>query len=902
MRRRKIIYLPYVKSYVTFGACVLLLCFHLPPAAGQVRPDSTQAADSISRFFQMPLAEALQTFALEQGIAIAFTRNQVAGKISQCATSDGEIDDILRCLVQGTDLTIDRTSAGTYILKNSSADVQPTSPHKDGPRKTISGFVLDAETGEKLIGANLYVPNLRTGTVTNNYGFYSLTLPADSVYLAVSYLGFETQYFHFLLMDDVARDFRLKQDRLGLGNIEVLDERIENLVQSTQMGIVNLPIEQVRKLPAFMGERDIIKPIQLLPGVQSGREGSTGLYVRGGGPDQNLILLDGAPVYNVSHLFGFFSVFNDDALHDVTLIKGGFPSRYGGRLSSVLDISMKEGNNQHYEAHGALGLISSKLTIEGPIKTDRMSFIVSGRRTYIDLLARPFLQDQGDFSAYFYDLNAKLNFTANRNNRFYLSFYSGRDAFGGRTTENYKTTDGADVENNFAGRLSWGNQTATFRWNHVYGRKLFSNTAFNYSQYDFDTQTEVEDIVSDPTPARTFNKVSYSSGIEDISGKIDFDYRPNPDHYIRFGAGVIRHSFSPGIGRFQDLSPDTTPIDTTITANTRRYAGVEYSTYVEDDLKAGERLKLNIGAHFSGFAVNGVNYTALQPRLSLRYLLNPKLSLKASFITMQQYLHLLSNSGANLPTDLWVASTDRVKPQTSWQGAAGVSRLFGDGGYEFSIEGYYKHMDNLIEYAEAASYLQTNRDWQDKIEMGEGWSYGVELFIQKKTGKTTGWIGYTLSRTDRKFPNLNNGRAFPYRYDRRHDISATLAHELRKNLDIGMTWVYGTGNAVTLATARYYDGRLYQNGYVISEHFYYGGRNAFRERAYHRLDLALNWHRQRSLFTRRGTSTLTVGVYNVYNRKNPFFMYPTTNDEGKELYKHVSLFPILPSVSYYFHF
>ena len=774
---------------------------------------------------------------------------------------------------------------------------------------TLSGFITDSQSGEKLIGANLFVHGLNTGTVTNNYGFYSLTLPADSLYLTISYIGYEPRNFSMDLTQDIELNVELVPEAITLDGVEIVAERIEDRVASTEMSVVDVPITEVKKLPVLFGEADILKAIQLLPGVQAGSEGSSGLYVRGGGPDQNLILLDGAPVYNASHIFGFFSVFNPDALQNVKLIKGGFPSRYGGRLSSVLDISMKEGNLKEFEVDGGIGLISSKLTLQGPIQTDKMSFIVSGRRTYIDYVARPLIRNQNDdFEEdaifYFYDLNAKINYLPNRRSRLYLSLYTGRDEFG----STFSDVETGFEERNRAG-LDWGNLTSTFRWNYLLSNKLFANTTLTYSKYAFNTLVESEEVFKlDEITSRTFNRVEYDSGIRDWTAKVDFDYRPSPAHYIRFGANAIRHEFTPGIGRFQFEEAGEAPIDTLLTEAASTFKGTEYYAYIEDDIQVTKRLKTNLGGHFSGMTVNGRHYTSLQPRVSMSYLLKTNLSVKASYGTMQQYLHLLSNTGINLPTDLWVAATDRIKPQTAWQAAGGLHYALPSGSYEVSLEGYYKGMKNLIEFRPGATFLDTNQNWQDKVETGEGWSYGAELFIQKKAGRTTGWIGYTLSWTERQFNNLNDGAVFPYRYDRRHDISVVTTHKLKDNLDIGLTWVYGTGNAVTLTTARFKEAQLVDGRSFFGDALRsYGGRNSFRMAAYHRFDIAFNWHKDRAFYSNKGSSTLSVGVYNVYNRKNPFFIYSTIEGDIetgtlRNVYRQVSLFPVIPSISYTFHF
>lgn len=776
---------------------------------------------------------------------------------------------------------------------------------------TISGFVSDVESGEKLIGANLWVANENSGTVSNNYGFFSLTLPAGPKYLQVSYLGFESRYFEINLQADLALNIELGTEAVHLDDIEIVADRAENAVTSTQMGAIDVSLKEVQTLPAMFGEADILKTLQLLPGVQGGSEGSNGLYVRGGGPDQNLILLDGAPVYNANHIFGFLSTFNSDALQNVSLIKGGFPARYGGRLSSVIDISMKEGNLKKFETDGSLGLIMSNLTVQGPIIEDKMSFIVSGRRTYADLLVRPFLNlTEGEKPVFFfYDFNAKVNYIASPRSRLYASMYAGKDRFGYK----FKEEDDQGFED-LNGNLDWGNLSATLRWNYLFNNKLFANTSLIYSKYQFNTLVQiVEGFNGGDTPVEVFNQLNYRSGIRDLTAKIDLDYVPGPAHYIRFGASAIQHAFTPGIGRYRFEESDEIPLETELTPETEVFNGLEYYVYVEDDINLGRRIGVNLGIHFSGMAVEGTNYTSLQPRLAMSLLLGPNLSLKASYTTMQQYLHLLTNAGINLPTDLWVAATDRVKPQKAWQAATGMHYAVPNGSYEFSVEGYYKSLENLLEFKPGTSFLATNEDWQDKVEVGEGWSYGVELFVRKKAGRTTGWLGYTLSWTERQFDNLNQGRVFPFRYDRRHDISIALSYQMYENTDVGITWVYGTGNSITLPTTRFKDVD-YTEQIRTADLLGYGDRNGYRMGAYHRLDLAFNWHKDRAWRSSKGSSTFTLSIYNLYIRRNPYFIYGTgrgTSSGGTPLdedfiityrYRQVSLFPLIPTFYYRFHF
>ncbi|WP_139924467.1 TonB-dependent receptor [Hymenobacter sp. DG01] len=790
-------------------------------------------------------------------------------------------------------------SVGAAVLATSPAIAQQATP----ARVTISGYVRDAATGENLIGVAVVSPGTGQGTATNTYGFYSLTLPAptDSVRLLVSYLGYEKARWVTPVGRSLAHDFRLRSAANDLGGVEVVGSREEKIAQSTRMSTVNIPLNQIKAVPALLGERDVLKVLQLLPGVQSGGEGTSGLYVRGGSPDQNLILLDGTPVYNASHLFGFFSVFNADALNNVELIKGGFPARYGGRLSSVLDISMKEGNMQKFQGEGAIGLIASKITLEGPIKKDTASFIFSARRTYIDILAQPLIKatlanegQKGSIGYFFHDLNGKLNWKVSRRDRLYLSAYTGYDKFYAR----YREEDGSNYDRNKAG-LGWGNLTAALRWNHVLNDQLFLNTHLTYSKYQFNVTEENESRYPDNNGRNQTDKfaLKYLSNIRDFSLKSDLDYTPTADHYIRFGGQFIQHSFRPGALQVKGNGSD---VDSDLKAGSRTLAS-EASLYLEDDYRLTERLKVNAGLRLNGFLVDKTLYPSVEPRLAARFLLTEDWALKAAYARTTQYIHLLTNSGIGLPTDLWVPATAKVKPQKAQQFSVGAARTvrIKDEDYEFSLEGYYKPMRQLIEYREGASFLgTTDNNWQEKVTSGDGWAYGGELFLQKKSGRTTGWIGYTLAWSKRRFPDLNQGRIFPYKYDRRHDASLVIIHHFSPTLTLSGTWVYGTGNAVTLGQGRFQLGD-YQ------EYEDYGGRNSYRMRAYHRMDLDLS----RTKKKKWGEVVNSISLYNAYSRRNPYYLYfqrgyldQYGNVERKATYKQISLFPIIPSFSKAFRF
>ncbi len=753
---------------------------------------------------------------------------------------------------------------------------------------TISGYIKDKQTGENLISASVFEPNLMLGTITNNYGFYSFTLPKGKRKLAFSYLGYKTITIDVDLHKDTVITFEAELDNL-LEEVVVEATITENNVERTQMSTIEIPMKDVKTLPVLLGEVDIMKTIQLMPGVQSGSEGTGGLYVRGGGPDQNLILLDGVPVYNASHLFGFFSVFNADAIQSMSLIKGGFPARYSGRLSSVLDIRMKEGNMKKITGEVSIGLISSKATIEGPIIKDKTSFIVSARRTYLDVLAMPFIMaiNNGTSAGYFfYDINAKINHKFSDKSRIYLSSYLGNDKF--YYNNKYSFSETAYEEK---GKIRWGNITNALRWNYLVNNKLFSNITLTYSRYNFTTGFESSSKSNSQSYSDMFE---YKSGIDDVSGRVDFDYTPNPNNNIKFGVSEIYHTFNPGVNVFEYKETGSDNLDTSF-GNKQLYSH-EYSFFVEDDVKITKKLKANVGLNFSGFLVKNKNYTNLEPRASIRYLLKENISVKASYARMSQYIHLLSNSTIGLPTDLWVPTTTKLKPEVSDQVAlGGIYKL--NKKFEFSIEGFYKTMSNLLEYKEGASFFSISDDWQNKVIQGKGWSYGMEFLIRKERGKTTGWIGYTLSWTNRQFDGISFGEVFPYKYDRRHDIGIAITHHFNEDIDMGLTWVFGTGNAVTLATEKY--AGMHQNKNFFSNNYvqYIETRNNYRMPNYHRLDLGVNFHKK----MKHGVRTWSFGLYNAYSRQNPFFLYFSKESGSTQLYQ-ISLFPIIPSFRYNFKF
>jgi len=774
----------------------------------------------------------------------------------------------------------------------------------------VSGFVVDAESSESLIGATIYAPEMLVGTTTNRYGFFSITVPTDSVRLIISYVGYLPRTIDLVLTEDIQTNFELTPELTTLDDLEVTAVG-ESAVEAIQMSQIKLPVETIRALPVLAGETDIFKTLQLLPGVQSGREGTAGLYIRGGTPDQNLILLDGVPIYNPSHLYGFLSIFNSDAIKDVTLIKGGIPARYGGRLSSVVDITMEEGNLREFEGTASIGLIGSSFTLQGPIKKDKASFIVAARRTYLDLLVYPFLDENDKAGYYFYDASAKINYIISDQDRVYLSFYAGSDR--SYTRERWNQ-DFDNIQNEAKGNLGWRNLSTTMRWNRVWSGKVFSNTLIGYTHYRIGTRVSDQyHQLDDRSNIFSFYRDSFLSGISDVIGRIDFDYAPNPIHYIRFGAGSTLHAYNTGTVSEQEFGVDIVPVDTVYHPGYRIRA-TQIHAYIEDEIRLLPQLSLNAGIRASSFFVRDRRYDSIEPRLNARWKFSDNMAFKTSYTLTKQNSHLLPvANGLSLPLDLWVPATNQVRPQSATQMASGFAWNSPKRTYEVTVEGFYKWMNSLIEYSEGARTSGISGDfWETQVETGKGWSYGGELFVRKSKGRLTGWIGYSLTKTQRKFPELNGGRVFPFRFDRLHDLSATAIWKLSPSVDLSAVWVYGTGQAVWLPVGQFYG---YRHDPARTEDFFddphsrvvraYGERNSVRTSAYHRLDLSVQFKRQRSWAHR----ILSFGVYNAYARKNAFLLQvekaydQVSNDElNYFIFKEVSAFPIIPFVRYRLEF
>ncbi len=761
------------------------------------------------------------------------------------------------------------------------------SEEESARKYSISGHVRDNHNGEDLLGATVYVEEISSGTVTNVYGFYSISLEPGTYTLRYSFIGYENEVKNIKLTKDIIMDVELKSTQQQLEEVVITGEAQNSNVTKSEMSVSKMDVKTIKQIPALMGEVDVIKAIQLLPGVQTAAEGSSGFSVRGGSIDQNLILLDEAVVYNPSHLMGFFSVFNNDAIKDVKLYKGDIPAAHGGRLSSLLDVRMKDGNVKHFSGTGGIGTISSRFTFEGPLEKDKASFIISGRRTYADIFLA-FSSDENlrDNKIYFYDLNAKVNYNIDDNNRIFASLYYGKDVF--------KNDDFA---------MGWGNQTETIRWNHLFSKKLFSNFTLIRSVFDYYLGV----------PEGEASSFRWDAVMRDYSLKSDFSYYPDSKNKVKFGLISTFHNFQPGsavgLGSASFFNEYTVP---------KNYA-IESGIYLSNEQSIGEKWTLKYGLRFSlfnnigrGIIYNydrefvkidstvhpsGVifnTYSGLEPRLGITYLLNDKSSIKASYSRNYQYIHLATNSTAGTPLDVWFPSSPNVKPQIGDQVAMGYFRNFRGNTIETSVEAYYKFNQNAIDFKDHAELL-LNKEFEGELRFGEAWSYGMEFLVKMQLEKLNGWVSYTLSKSERKIAEINNGEAYRSPYDRPHDVSVVLNYRINERWQIGANWVYMTGQPVTFPTGRF------EYGNVIAP--VYSSRNEYRLPDYHRLDLSVTLKGKQKP-GRKWQGEWNFSLYNAYGRKNPwvinFEQEPGNPDQTYA--ESTYLFGIVPSITYNFHF
>lgn len=773
-------------------------------------------------------------------------------------------------------------------------------------RVTVSGHITDKASGETLIGAGVITDG--AGAATNTYGFYTLTIPqGKGVSLKYSYVGYDDVTLTLDLLRDTTVNVALNANS-ELKEAVVSAQR-ESGIMATKMSAIEIPMNMIKNTPVLFGEADVLKTIQLMPGVQSGAEGFSGIYVRGGGPDENLLLLDGISLYNAEHMLGLFSIFQPEAVKKVTLYKGSFPARYGGRTSSIIDVRTNDGNL--HETHGTVGVgvLCDKFHLEGPIAKGRTAYSISARGMHTFLFDGILRAAKVPANYYFFDMNGKLTHRFSDRDRLFLNAYYGRDIFHFMDEDEYEITGGSNEYRKYDDKthIRWGNLLTSARWNHVFNGRLFSNATVAFTDYRMRMGYTTSEKSQDTEYFYKY-KFDYGSGIRDITAKIDFDYTPAPRHIIKFGGEYVNHAYIPETYTTVEKENDKGQMvtDTTYTnKKEKNRLGHEMSFYIEDDFTIGEWLTLNPGVHLAMFLTSGRTYWSPEPRMSAKVDFGKGVSVKAAYSRMAQYVHLLSSSKITLPIDLWVPITRNIKPVTADQYSLG---LYYNGlpGWEFSVEGYWKDMHNVLEYKDGVTFMASSQSWEDNVVMGDGRAYGVEVFIQKTIGKTTGWLGYTLAKSDRVFSNglINNGERYPYRYDRRHNISLVVNQQLGKKWDLSAVWTFATGGTTTIpereSIVMLPDGTFTQIDYAPH-------RNNYRLPPSHRLNIGVNYHKR----LRRGESIWNFGVYNAYNRLNPNFVYykaDTRGDSKSSLYtrkaklKSVTILPIIPSFSYTYNF
>ena len=762
--------------------------------------------------------------------------------------------------------------------------------NQGGVNFIISGYIEDNSTGERLIGATVLESINLTGKISNTWGFFSIRIDTCPVMMEFSSIGYEIERITFIQPRDTFILISLKPVPIEIDEVTVTASQKHSSLSfvSTQA----IPLRKIEKLPVLMGETDLLKGIQLLPGVQPGVEGTSGIYIRGGSNDQNLILLDGVPVYNVNHLFGFFSVFNTDALNNVTLYKGAFPARYGGRISAVLAINMKEGNNKEFQGKASVGLLSSRLLLEGPIVKHQSSFLFSARRSYFDLFVTPVVKAISGVGAgyYFQDINLKANYTINEKNKFFLSVYTGKDKYYLKTSETI-SYESEKLANSSKTNVNWGNITTSLRYNLILNNKTFSNYIINYSHYRINNIQEYRNTtIIDNEAEKEKNSFSATSGIRDIAGKLNLNFEPNNKHFIRMGFDSYIHFIRPDV---QFLNSTRLLQENDEPEVIRSY---EFAAYIEDESSFTKVTKLNIGLRYSHYLVGVKQFPNLEPRLILSQGLGNNLSIKAAWSRSTQYLQLLSTSTVILPTDIWVPTTKTLKPVLSDQFVMGIYYNYNER-WKVEVETYYKNMYNMIEYREGTVLSSPDFRWQDEVVSGKGSSYGIEFLINKTYGKNQGWVSYTLNKSERTFLEKNDGNPYPYQYDRRHVVNAVFNYTLNKKTSIGYAWVFMSGNYITLATGEYAGALNTFPDFMITNSLYnpeyYTEVNGYRTPAYHRLDISVN----RQKIKKERLRTWKFGVYNVYARRNALFV--GVDSEGV---KQASILLMIPFVDYSINF
>lgn len=904
------------KQFARVTLVVMMMIFSLSGLQAQTnRVDETRKVTLNMQ--KVSVREILDEIQKQTGITFSYESSLLSGLQKTTFRADDEaLTDCLTRLFANLPVVYKMTG-NVVVLKRKPKQV------------TVSGFVRDKRSAESLIGASVYEAHSRVGTASNNFGFFSLTLPPGNITIRSSYIGYTS---HQHILNGLERDTVLTielEPSASLQEVVITGQSNDKQsVLSTQMGALEINQQTIRSTPVMFGEADIIKTLQLTPGVSAGTEGTAGMYVRGGNVDENLFLIDGNPVYQINHIGGIFSAFNPEAISGMDFFKSGFPSRYGGRLSSVVDVHTKEGNMKEYHGSASIGLISGNLNFEGPIIKDRTSFNIGLRRTWLDVLSAPAVAIANKITKKdgtrlraryaFHDLNLKVNHIFNDRSRMYLSLYNGNDVLKGGSTD----FPDQDSDNNYNYdsdvSLRWGNIMATAGWTYVFNNRLFGKVSGVFTRYHSRLRNTEHDVVGnegDEDYSDSFRENETNTGITDFGLRTSFDYLPASAHHIRFGGDYLVHRFHPEYNRSVAYEKNE---ETSVEIG-REFAndllwGHEAGVYAEDDWTLSSAVRLNAGLRFSLFNVQGKTYTGLEPRVSLRWLLDDNLSFKASYSRMNQYVHLISNSFISLPTDAWMPVTRKLKPLISDQVSAGFYYNLNKE-YNFSVEGYYKTLDNLLEYRDGHTFTPSFVNWEDKLTAGEGRSYGAEFMVRKETGRTTGWVGYGLSWSDRQFDELNQGARYPARFDNRHKLNIVVMHKISPKVELSAAWSYASGNHVTLSLENYYENGTgsptnNDNRYMgASESIdYYEGRNNYQLPAYHRLDLGIKIYRPK----KKGRMGIwTVSIYNVYSRMNPFMIYKsdkTVPDPGSSYGKNVPVFktigimPIIPSISYTYKF
>lgn len=904
------------KQFARVTLVVMMMIFSLSGLQAQTnRVDETRMVTLNMQ--KASVREILDEIQKQTGVTFSYESSLLSGLQKTTFRADDEaLTDCLTRLFANLPVVYKMTG-NVVVLKRKPKQV------------TVSGFVRDKRSAESLIGASVYEAHSRVGTASNNFGFFSLTLPPGNITIRSSYIGYTS---HQHILNGLERDTVLTIELEPSASLEEVvitgQSNDKQSVLSTQMGALEINQQTIRSTPVMFGEADIIKTLQLTPGVSAGTEGTAGMYVRGGNVDENLFLIDGNPVYQINHIGGIFSAFNPEAISGMDFFKSGFPSRYGGRLSSVVDVHTKEGNMKEYHGSASIGLISGNLNFEGPIIKDRTSFNIGLRRTWLDVLSAPAVAIANKITKKdgtrlraryaFHDLNLKVNHIFNDRSRMYLSLYNGNDVLKGGSTD----FPDQDSDNNYNYdsdvSLRWGNIMATAGWTYVFNNRLFGKVSGVFTRYHSRLRNTEHDVVGnegDEDYSDSFRENETNTGITDFGLRTSFDYLPASAHHIRFGGDYLVHRFHPEYNRSvaYEKNEETSVEIGQEFANDLLW-GHEAGVYAEDDWTLSSAVRLNAGLRFSLFNVQGKTYTGLEPRVSLRWLLDDNLSFKASYSRMNQYVHLISNSFISLPTDAWMPVTRKLKPLISDQVSAGFYYNLNKE-YNFSVEGYYKTLDNLLEYRDGHTFTPSFVNWEDKLTAGEGRSYGAEFMVRKETGRTTGWVGYGLSWSDRQFDELNQGARYPARFDNRHKLNIVVMHKISPKVELSAAWSYASGNHVTLSLENYYENGTgsptnNDNRYMgASESIdYYEGRNNYQLPAYHRLDLGIKIYRPK----KKGRMGIwTVSIYNVYSRMNPFMIYKsdkTVPDPGSSYGKNVPVFktigimPIIPSISYTYKF